>query len=199
MNKQKISNTAHKKQAVILLHGWGRTDKSMLIISYQLKKAGYLVVNINYPSNEKNIAELAQIAVGQGIEQSNALGADIIHFVTHSLGGILVRQYFKEREMEKLGRVIMLGAPNNGSEVIDMYRKLTFFRRFSGPAGLELGTTEQDVPKQLGSVRFELGVIAGSRSINPFLSLLLHNSFLHLLVSFFHCLINILLLIYHEY
>jgi len=161
------------KECVILLHGWGRTDKSMLLISLALKRADYEVVNIDYPSNDKPISELSELAVSQGISQCEALGADKIHFVTHSLGGILVRYYLKQHQLDKLGRVVMLGAPNKGSEVIDMYRKLYFFRQFAGPAGLALGTNPDDVPNTLGAVSFELGVIAGSRSINPFLSLLL--------------------------
>jgi hypothetical protein len=158
---------------VILLHGWGRTEKSMIVLQLALKHAGYSVVNIDYPSNDKTISELSDLAVQQGIDQCESQGAKIIHFVTHSLGGILVRQYFETRTLEKLGRVVMLGAPNKGSEVIDMYRKIHLFRHLAGPAGLALGTSDGDVPNTLGAVSFELGVIAGSRSINPLLSLLL--------------------------
>ncbi|MCG7530430.1 alpha/beta fold hydrolase [Psychrobium sp. MM17-31] len=158
---------------VVLLHGWGRTDKSMLVLQLALQHAGYEVVNVDYPSNDKTIKELAELAVAQGIYECEAKGAKVIHFVTHSLGGILVRQYFKERKLGKLGRVVMLGTPNKGSEVIDMYRKFYLFRQFAGPAGLALGTSEKDVPNNLGAVSFELGVIAGSKSINPILSLML--------------------------
>jgi len=163
----------NNKECVILLHGWGRSDKSMLIISLALQHAGYEVVNVDYPSNEKTISELSEQAVSSGIEQCEALGATKIHFVAYSLGGILVRHYFKDRTLDKLGRVVMLGTPNKGSEVIDHYRKLYLFRQLAGPAGLALGTSSSDIPNTLGAVKFELGVIAGSKSINPFLSLLL--------------------------
>lgn len=162
-----------KNEFVVLLHGWGRTDKSMLIIQLALKHAGYDVVNVDYPSNDKNISELSEQAVQQGIDECEAQGATVIHFVTHSLGGILVRQYFNNHTLDKLGRVVMLGAPNKGSEVIDIYRKLQIFRQLAGPAGLALGTSDDDIPNSLGAVSFELGVIAGSKSINPILSLLL--------------------------
>jgi len=162
-----------EKECVVLLHGWGRSDKSMLIISLALQHAGYEVVNIDYPSNDKKIDELSELAIGDGINQCEALGASKIHFVAYSLGGILVRHYFKNRSLDKLGRVVMLGTPNKGSEVIDHYRKLYLFRQLAGPAGLALGTSSADVPINLGAVKFELGVIAGSKSINPILSLLL--------------------------
>ncbi|NRA69662.1 MAG: alpha/beta fold hydrolase [Gammaproteobacteria bacterium] len=162
------------KEFVVLLHGLGRSEKSMLLISHQLKKANYEVININYPSMDHSISELAEIAVGDGLAQCHARGATIIHFVTHSLGGILVRQYFKHHHEPLLGRVVMLGPPNNGSEVIDKYRHLKIFQQLTGPAGLTLGTNgNNDVPHQLGAVNFELGIIAGSKSINPFLSLIL--------------------------
>ncbi len=165
--------TDTNKECVILLHGWGRSDKSMLIISMALQHAGYEVVNIDYPSNDKTIGELSELAVSEGIRQCEALNASKIHFVAYSLGGILVRHYFKNRTLDKLGRVVMLGTPNKGSEVIDHYRKMYLFRQLAGPAGLALGTSSADIPNTLGAVKFELGVIAGSMSINPFLSLLL--------------------------
>lgn len=166
-------DTTKHGEFVVLLHGWGRTDKSMLVLQLALQHAGYQVVNVDYPSNDKTIKELAEQAVAQGIYECEAQGAKTIHFVTHSLGGILVRQYFNEHSLPKLGRVVMLGTPNKGSEVIDNYRKLSLFRQFAGPAGLALGTSDNDVPNTLGAVSFELGVIAGSKSINPILSLML--------------------------
>lgn len=161
------------KECVILLHGWGRSDKSMIIISLALQHAGFDVINVDYPSNDKTISDLSEQAVSEGIARCEAIGASKIHFVAYSLGGILVRQYFKHHTLDKLGRVVMLGTPNHGSEVIDHYRKLYLFRQLAGPAGLALGTSSADIPNTLGAVTFELGVIAGSKSINPFLSLLL--------------------------
>lgn len=161
------------QESVILLHGLGRSEKSMLLISHMLHKAGYHVVNVSYPSLSKSINELAEQAVSEGLAKCYAHGASAIHFVTHSMGGILVRQYLKQHDEPLLGRVVMLGTPNNGSEIIDKYKELQLFRMLSGPAGLELGTSDDNTPKRLGAVSFELGVIAGSKSINPFLSLLL--------------------------
>ena len=93
-----------------------------------------------------------------------------MHFVTHSLGGILVRQYLRDHDIPNLGRVVMLGPPNKGSEVVDRLSDFPGFRFVNGDAGLELGTGETSVPNQLGRANFELGVIAGTRSINLFLS-----------------------------
>jgi len=93
-----------------------------------------------------------------------------VHFVTHSLGGILVRQYLLHHQIDNLGRVVMLGPPNKGSEVVDKLRDFPGFRFINGEAGLEMGTGESSVPNKLGAANFDLGIIAGTRSVNLILS-----------------------------
>ena len=96
-----------------------------------------------------------------------------IHFVTHSLGGILVRAYLQTKPIDNLGNVVMLGPPNKGSHIVDKLGRLPGFKWVNGPAGLQLGTDAQSVPNQLGPAHFNVGVIAGTRSINLFLSTML--------------------------
>jgi hypothetical protein len=101
--------------------------------------------------------------------------SEVIHFVTHSMGGILLRQYLQDNVIANLGRVVMMGPPNQGSQVVDNIKDVPGFEAFNGPAGMQLGTGKQDVPKQLGPVNFELGIIAGTSSINFLLSNFLPN------------------------
>ena len=98
-----------------------------------------------------------------------------VHFVTHSMGGILLRAYLSRHELSALARVVMLGPPNQGSEIVDYLGDLPGFGLLNGPAGKQLGTAPSDVPKTLGPVRFQLGVIAGTRTLNPLLSQFLPN------------------------
>ena len=98
-----------------------------------------------------------------------------VHFVTHSMGGILLRYYLSQRDIPSLGRVVMLAPPNQGSQVVDKFGPLPGFRLLNGPAGLQLGTRADSVPRQLGGVSFDLGVIAGTSSINLILSQVLPN------------------------
>ncbi|GLS27900.1 hypothetical protein GCM10007877_36190 [Marinibactrum halimedae] len=128
-------------------------------------------VNYKYPSRSAPIEVLATETIPAAV--SKCPKYDQVHFVTHSMGGILVRQYLHDHTLEKLGRVVMLGPPNQGSEVVDSYQHVPGFTLFGGPAGFQLGTGEASVPGHLGPVNFELGVIAGSRSINLILSLFL--------------------------
>jgi pimeloyl-ACP methyl ester carboxylesterase len=147
-------------ESVVLLHGLGRSSRSMAPVGRFLRQHGYRVVNVDYPSREETIETLAD-----GLEPSLAplcaRGGPAVHVVTHSLGGILLRQYLAAHRCASLGRVVMLSPPNRGSEMADRFGNL------AGPAGGQLGTGEGALPSRLGPVDFELGVIVGNRSLNP--------------------------------
>lgn len=162
-------------ECVVLLHGLARTANSMDELEEALSTGGYRVVNIGYPSRQETIDRLAEMAVEEGIAGCDQSSVETIHFVTHSLGGILVRYYLADTSIAKLGRVVMLAPPNQGSEVVDEWHDVPGYEWLNGPAGQQLGTGEDSVPRALGPVDFTLGIIAGTRSINPILSQSLPN------------------------
>jgi pimeloyl-ACP methyl ester carboxylesterase len=161
-------------ECVVLLHGLARTSSSLDVMQEALEEDGYLTANIDYPSREHEIVALATLAVGEGLASCRA-GENVekIHFVTHSLGGILVRQYLSTETVDELGRVVMLGPPNQGSNAVDDLEGVPGFDWLNGPAGHQLGKGEASVPLALGPVDFELGVIAGNRTIDPITSAVL--------------------------
>ncbi len=161
--------TVSANDCVVLLHGLGRTRYSMHTLEKELEKEGYLVVNDSYPSRNRSIKELTRF-VGDGISQCKKSGARTIHFVTHSLGGILVRNYFQTELISEAGRVVMLGPPNHGSEVADKYKNTWWFRKFTGPAGQELTTNPDSIPNSLKPIPLEIGIIAGTESLDPWFS-----------------------------
>ncbi|QSP96442.1 alpha/beta hydrolase [Marinobacter salinisoli] len=156
---------------VVLLHGLARTASSMEDMEHALRRAGFLPINDSYPSRDHPIEELAELAIPPALEKCPT--GMTVNFVTHSLGGILVRQYLDQHTIEHLGRVVMLGPPNQGSEVVDELRDVPGFYFINGDAGLQLGTGESSVPKALGKADFDLGIIAGTQSINWILSTLI--------------------------
>jgi pimeloyl-ACP methyl ester carboxylesterase len=164
---------ANGSECVVLLHGLNRSFRAMEDMAEALQAADYSTVNVDYPSQSGTVEQIAPVAVDAGLEQCRALGAKKIHFVTHSMGGILLRWSHQTNPIRDLGRVVMLGPPNQGSEVIDETREWAIARMFTGEAGIQLGTDEESIPAQLGPVDFELGVIAGVGSINPFMSAIL--------------------------
>lgn len=156
-------------RCVILLHGLARTDRSMDLLAYTLQAAGYEVVNQSYPSREARIALLADPALRGARASCAKLAPDTPPaVVTHSMGAILLRSFAADHPDMDWGRVVMLGPPNHGSEIIDRFEGFAAFGLANGPAGLQLGT--DGLPKTLPPVPFETGVIAGSQSLNPILS-----------------------------
>ena len=160
-------------ECVVLLHGLARTERSLRKLDNHLKKRGYCVVNIGYPSRKKTIEELAETAIPSAIKKCDAYGAKKVHFVTHSMGGILVRYYLAHNSLPRLGRVVMLSPPNKGSQIVDKFGGSWCFKWMNGPAGRQLGTDKDSLPNKIGPPYYEVGIIAGDRTINFFLSLLI--------------------------
>ncbi len=163
-------------ECVVLLHGLIRSSTAMNKMERELDDAGFLTANIDYPSREYKIEELADMAIPAGLRECREHSdVEKIHFVTHSLGGILVRQYLSSNEIPELGRVVMLGPPNQGSIAADDMGGVPGFEWLNGPAGRQLGKGDDSIPLKLGPADFEVGIIAGNRTIDPITSAVLDN------------------------
>ncbi len=153
---------------VVLLHGLSKDPQIMLKLEQFLEPLGYQVRNIGYPSLEFPIEELAGL-VWESIQKACPDPNKKIHFAVHSLGSLIVRKILSERTLPNLGRVVMIAPPNHGTVVVDFLTKFKFYRRNYGPAGMELITGPNGFANKLPQkVDFDLGIIAGSRTVDPF-------------------------------
>jgi triacylglycerol lipase len=153
-------------ECVILLHGLGRFRQSMRGLERHLKSRGFTTINLAYPSTTKTIETIAETHLARAVRGCEAQGAGKIHFVGHSLGGLVVRQYLQHHSVPAGSRLVMLSPPNQGSELVDLLLHVPFYRWITGPAGQELGRGPGSVVNRLKPVGIEVGVIAGNFSIN---------------------------------
>ncbi|WP_428239907.1 alpha/beta fold hydrolase [Gynuella sp.] len=161
-----VQNFQSRKQNVILIHGLGRTSRSMQSMQRFLQDQGYNVCRIDYPSQEYPVETLASY-LSNSIARIERHNSQPIHLVTHSLGGILARYSLQYMSLPANSRIVMLSPPNHGSEIIDRFQKWKLFSRIMGPAALQLSTATDSLPNMIPGIKAEFGIITGSDSSDP--------------------------------
>jgi pimeloyl-ACP methyl ester carboxylesterase len=157
---------------VVLLHGIAGRSLMLRRLEKALQRAGFATLNLDYESRKKPLDRLAH-DIHPAIAAFAASQPGPIHFVTHSMGGLLARVYIARYRPARLGRVVMLGTPNGGSEIADRLKDVALYRAFFGPAGLQLVTTGDAALAALPPLDYEVGIIAGNRFLDPISALLL--------------------------
>lgn len=150
---------------VVLLHGLGRSEMAMLLIDSALTEAGFDVHSVGYPSTDRTPDALVEI-ISREINDCCVGGPETVHFVGHSLGGLLIRAYLGQHEPERLGRVVLLGTPNKGSELANAEARRSVpnsILEMAGPAAEALRTGPTGFPASLPAPYYPVGVIAGTR------------------------------------
>ncbi len=151
---------------VVLLHGLGRSATNMAVLEWRLRARGYRTCNIGYDTRVMRF-DAAIDQVRAALERCPRNDDGVLHFVTHSLGGLVLRGLLERHTLPRLGRAVMLAPPNRGSEISDQLRNLTFFSKVMGPLATQLGTRPDDLPQRLPPPTIPFAVIAGDRWINP--------------------------------
>ena len=158
------------RDGVVLLHGISRTALSFRKMQLALERAGFATLNLDYESRRKALEGLAE-DIDPAIQRFADRIDGSVHFVCHSMGGLLARVYIDRHRPKHLGRVVMLGTPNSGSEIADRLKNIGVYRAFFGPAGQQLGTQrDAAIEALLPPIDYPVGIIAGNRSIYPIAS-----------------------------
>lgn len=159
VNTPASTSLSVEKDVVFLLHGLGRSRFAMWVLASRLEDAGFFVNNIGYSSINKSPEEILRDVS----EQINALMPEkdqAVHFVGHSLGGLMIRAYLEGTKVKNLGRVVLIGSPNKGTPLVDQYQD-TCWMKMLGPMTLALNTGGQSFPNSLADPYYPVGVIAG--------------------------------------
>jgi pimeloyl-ACP methyl ester carboxylesterase len=164
---ERPASAAATQDGVVLLHGISRTALSFRKMQTALERAGFTTLNLDYASRRKALEGLAE-DIHPAIQPFADRIDGSVHFVCHSMGGLLARVYIARHRPKHLGRVVMLGTPNGGSEIADRLKNIGVYRAFFGPAGQQLGTQRDAAIEALfPPIDYPVGIIAGNRSIDP--------------------------------
>lgn len=158
---------AAERDVVVLLHGLAMPSWEMRPIARALEREGYRVVNLGYPSRTLPLERIAGEFLPRALARHGVSAAPRLHFVTHSMGSLVLRLYLRDHRPANLARVVMLGPPNHGSAAADRAARRAWMRALLGLNLSRLGTGPDGIAQTLGPADFEVGVIAGSRLLNP--------------------------------
>ncbi|MGY2847169.1 pimeloyl-ACP methyl ester carboxylesterase [Bradyrhizobium sp. USDA 4509] len=171
MNERR--QAASTLDGVVLLHGISRTARSFRRMELALTAAGFATLNLDYDSRRKPLDVLAQ-DIRPSLDRFAESLDGSVNFVCHSMGGLLARVYLARHRPARLGRVVMLGTPNGGSEIADRLKNLAAYRAYFGPAGQQLVTRRDAATSALlPPIDYSAGIIAGNRSVYPITSMAL--------------------------
>jgi triacylglycerol lipase len=161
------AGTKPDSDCVVLLHGIGMRSYVMNRLESALGADGYRVVNLSYPSRQMSFEEIAGEYLPAQLREHGVADAPRLHFVTHSMGSLVVRKLVQDARPANLGRVVMIGPPNHGSTAADEAKENALLREFLGGNLVRLGTGEDAIARTLGPADFEVGIIAGEVAVNP--------------------------------
>ncbi|CAH9018511.1 esterase/lipase family protein [Candidatus Nitrosacidococcus sp. I8] len=149
--------STNKQETIVLLHGLWMYKFGLYPMAKRLRGYGYHVVCFGYPSVRRHPKEISD-SLHQQIAQ---LENETIHFVGHSLGGLLIQHFFETYPNQRSGRVVALGSPFGSSKAAHKVYSLPLGRYILGKSTEEKLLLE---PRSPWHFKQELGVISGTRS-----------------------------------
>ncbi len=157
-----IAKPAEDAETVVILHGLARSGSAMWMLAKRLEVAGYRTERFGYRSLSETPDEIVAKLAAE-LARCCAAPERKVHFVGHSLGGLITRAFLARNKVDNLGRVVLLGTPNRGSELADAFEHKWWFDLL-GPTVKRLGTANGGLAESLPAPDYPVGVIAGVRN-----------------------------------
>lgn len=157
-----VQDVSDGERVVFLVHGLWRTRFSLLRLELCLRRAGFTVVNRSYQTTKKPLPEHAADLAALVARSLEGRKVREVHFVTHSMGGLVTRYMLTHHDIPHPGRFVMLAPPNHGARKMELFKGVPLLRLFLGPyAASELGQGEDAIFREAGIPSLEFGIIAG--------------------------------------
>ena len=156
-----IASPGENAETVVILHGLGRSSSAMWMLAKRLEVAGYRTERFGYRSLKQSPDEIVANLNAQ-LSRCCSAADRKVHFVGHSLGGLITRAFLARHQVPNLGRVVLLGTPSKGSSIADTFKDKWWFDLL-GPTVKQLGTADGGLASSLPPPDYPVGVIAGVR------------------------------------
>jgi triacylglycerol esterase/lipase EstA (alpha/beta hydrolase family) len=164
-SEEKFSEYQSNDELVVLAHGLGRSDGAMWRFAQRLENAGYKVCRLDYATIGESIDDVLAETTKQ-IDDC-ILHAPKVHFVGHSLGGLVIRAYLQNNQLQlekiNIAEVVLIGTPNKGSELADHFSD-SWLMEVGGGISRALVTGSSSLGNNLDETDVNVGIIAGTKS-----------------------------------
>lgn len=146
----------------MFIHGLFMNGWDLSLLRHRVTDAGFATYQFSYHSTSQAI----EATVQEIHDFVSSINADEIHYVCHSLGGLVVRHFFHAFQDLPPGRVVTLGTPHQGSGVARFFNQHRIGMMLLGEsinAGLLGNAPPWDGQRELGSIAgissFGMGMI----------------------------------------
>ena len=161
VKKEEKSGHSSSPSCVVLVHGFCRRGGNMRYLARQLERRGYRTFSPSLPTTLQNVRTCSE-ALALALEKHFPEGS-IVHFVVHSMGGLIIREYLSRRVVEGLGRVVLIGTPSGGTPQVSLLLRILPFSKKIFKALSDLREPGLDVARPLNVPAPEIGIIIGTR------------------------------------
>ena len=141
---------------MVLIHGLWMTGREMILLERRLQKDRFRTCLFSYSTMHDDLEQSAE----ELFEFVRSLNSERVHFVCHSLGGLVLNKMLTRHKMGWLGRAVLLGSPLAGNRVANMMKKSSIGEIL---IGRKLGSLSKGCEQWPDG--YEIGVIGGTLNI----------------------------------
>jgi pimeloyl-ACP methyl ester carboxylesterase len=168
-----VDGNDHSRELVVLVHGFGRTGYNMGFLKNYFVEQGYAVWAPTLPTAFRSVDACAGILAKKLADRDSIEAYERVHFVGHSMGGLIIRRYLADHDLPNMGKCVLIGSPNGGTPLGAIARKwlppLTWispaYQSFQ-PGGVPITHPMHNPPPDFGAIAGDGGGLLLGRLID---------------------------------